>query len=532
MSSLESASDSECGTVCLSECGRWTVSDILAPTLPCTLIDRSVANQNFDCDQVPLRPDGNCRFMFDEASKKPNLVARYSEWQWRVTNTRYRSLPSDPLPIKITNKVCTGNIVCSNLGCAYSRRPKQNNPDNFERTCRVCSSDMVRLVCPATCMWVEAKFSDRAIIIHSDRHSHAVPHVLKPDFYCKKMLTDRICNNPMAKAVTLVTGTPIIGSVCEIHESYGNLSRVAYFRRQVLRDLGVRLPGSGDSFIDQILEFQLTFGKTAVISSDFNINRMHLTVASSFMLERFVDVDPLTGRDGQGAVSDVTYSFFDRGFLMTTAVYCGLLARWVPVAFSWLNGLTREHYRAHFEAIFSCASASIQSAEASLSVQDKVTRFKRLCGAVMDFSNAQTLGFIDAYISITNRIFNSHGIVPIVSELKADAQSLMKGCRVHFICSAQRIDRNHAIVGRDNDGKFLQLIMEAVEEPMLHAFHEAMKILHDRYPKARPWFSWWLKESVACLIFESQRKLDPEVGENVREDSNPIESMHLCQLAV
>eukprot|EP00474_Spongospora_subterranea_P005714 CRZ06172.1 hypothetical protein [Spongospora subterranea] len=104
---------------------------------------------------------------------------------------------------------------------------------------------MVRLVCPATCIWVEAKFSDRAIIIHSDRHSHAVPHVLKPDFYCKKMLTDRICNNPMAKAVTLVTGTPIIGSVFEIHESNGNLSRVAYFRRQVLRDLGVRLPGLG-----------------------------------------------------------------------------------------------------------------------------------------------------------------------------------------------------------------------------------------------------------------------------------------------
>eukprot|EP00474_Spongospora_subterranea_P007055 CRZ07513.1 hypothetical protein [Spongospora subterranea] len=169
----------------------------------------------------------------------------------------------------------------------------------------------------------------------------------------------------------------------------------------------------------------------------------------------------------------------------------------------WFNGLSREHYQAHFEAIFNLH-----------------------CGAIMDFSKAQHLGYIDAYVAVASKILISHNQFPNIPELKLQVASMMKGCKVHFESSAQHINRNTSIVGRDDGGQFLKLVMQAVEEPLHDAFVRAMTILHDRYPNARPWFTWWLKESVASLIFESQRKLAKEFAEKGREDSNPIESMH------
>eukprot|EP00474_Spongospora_subterranea_P003111 CRZ03569.1 hypothetical protein [Spongospora subterranea] len=54
----------------------------------------------------------------------------------------------------------------------------------------------------------------------------------------------------------------------------------------------------------------------------------------------------------------------------------------------------------------------------------------------------------------------------------------MKGCKVHFVCSAQqRIDRNRSSVARVDRGQFLKL-MQAVEEPLHDASVKAMTILH------------------------------------------------------
>ena len=127
--------------------------------------------------------------------------------------------------------------------------------------------------------------------------------------------------------------------------------------------------GSAESpFLLQILEFQSTFGSKSIISNDFHVESMHITVASSFMRFRLKmlfscqqiladwfrprDLNPRTGREDVGAVSDVPYLYFKSGYLMTTAVYCNSLTRWVPVAFSWLNGLTAQHYAARFRAFF------------------------------------------------------------------------------------------------------------------------------------------------------------------------------------
>jgi hypothetical protein len=52
-------------------------------------------------------------------------------------------------------------------------------------------------------------------------------------------------------------------------------------------------------------------------------------------------------------------------------------------------------------------------------------------------------------------------------------------------------------------------------------------VVQTKYPKARPWFHWWLKESTGKLIFKSmQSHLNPDFAKAGRTDTNPIEAMH------
>jgi hypothetical protein len=109
-----------------------------------------------------------------------------------------------------------------------------------------------------------------------------------------------------------------------------------------------------------------------------------------------------TGREYEGAVSDVTYSFFKNGYLMTTAVFCNLLCRWVPVLCPWIHGLGSDHYHfhAHFTALLQQNSKFVMQQTDIQAVEKKIALFRRLCGTVMDFSQAQREGFIEAFSEV------------------------------------------------------------------------------------------------------------------------------------
>src|SRR5690242_3918054 len=81
----------------------WSV-DALMPGAASPVSD-DVKEKVPDPDGVPLRCDGPGLYFFQHASDKPNLVNHFSEWQWRVTNTRYRSLSGVSKAVKIITKV-------------------------------------------------------------------------------------------------------------------------------------------------------------------------------------------------------------------------------------------------------------------------------------------------------------------------------------------------------------------------------------------------------------------------------------------
>jgi hypothetical protein len=166
----------------------------------------------------------------------------------------------------------------------------------------------------------------------------------------------------------------------------------------------------------QFEDFQLTFGVPSMISHSLLSGQMHISVASPFMSERYanptvsncnvqfiyrlLDLNPHTGREDEGSVADTTYSFFKEGFLQTSAVYCNLLHRWVPVLFTWMSGLTSGHYCAHFTALFSTIANGVLAQD--LADVDRLYRYNRICVTVMDFSHAQLDGFTAAYSAVRN----------------------------------------------------------------------------------------------------------------------------------
>jgi hypothetical protein len=68
-------------------------------------------------------------------------------------------------------------------------------------------------------------------------------HIEKPDFYFREQLSQRIQADPTSSVDKLLVGTPNLDCVRAIHESLGSKSRLAYFRRNILQDIGVTLPG-------------------------------------------------------------------------------------------------------------------------------------------------------------------------------------------------------------------------------------------------------------------------------------------------
>ncbi|TFK97050.1 hypothetical protein BDV98DRAFT_596999 [Pterulicium gracile] len=95
-----------------------------------------------------------------------------------------------------------------------------------------------------------------------------------------------------------------------------------------------------------------------------------------------------------GLVSDKAHKMFhNQGkLLMTTSTYLPVIKQWLPVLYSFMNGLTSEHYCHHFLVLFQTLTR--QRHEDGLQVTDEDFTM------VIDFSSAERNGFLQAYIDL------------------------------------------------------------------------------------------------------------------------------------
>jgi hypothetical protein len=97
------------------------------------------------------------------------------------------------------------------------------------------------------------------------------------------------------------------------------------------------------------------------------------------------------------------------------------------VQLSWIRGLAESYYHNHFVTLFR------QFVRPEILDTDR----KALVRNIVDFSKAQSEGFISAYLEVfggTDQVL---------------ARSKLKGCRQHFCASITRIKQNRSIIKAD-----------------------------------------------------------------------------------
>lgn len=77
----------------------------------------------------------------------------------------------------------------------------------------------------------------------------------------------------------------------------------------------------------------------------------------------------------------------------------------------------------------------------------------------MDFSEAEHLGFIRAFITLSQDRGNSRTL----QELQVAAEHLLKGCHEHYRAGVTRISRMHAAVPPDLANNFKRCSMELLD---------------------------------------------------------------------
>ena len=141
----------------------------------------------------------------------------------------------------------------------------------------------------------------------------------------------------------------------------------------------------------------------------------------------------------------------------------------------------------------------------------------------MDFSQAERGGFIAGFIMF----WDLHPENKCMwQELQVAAERLLKGCREHFRSQITRVGWITAIVSHDKGDEFVARAHALLDAPSSEDFIAHAELLVQDFPKIRSWVEWWMRPSVASMLFESERKMDIELWESLPMDNNAEESMH------
>lgn len=166
-----------------------------------------------------------------------------------------------------------------------------------------------------------------------------------------------------------------------------------------------------------------------MLSSSFSEEDGHLTFQTKWMRQRLLAIDEEGRAYSGGLLTDVTYKLFKNGYLCSTSMYDHDLCRWIPILFTWLNGLHDEHYAAHFRSLMRCLKDAPMTP----------TQRNSLVRQVVGFSKAQKKGFIAAYMDV----FEEHD--------PRKASFRLHGCHEHYRASITRLKRNHAVIPLGQD---------------------------------------------------------------------------------
>ncbi|KAF5319355.1 hypothetical protein D9619_008890 [Psilocybe cf. subviscida] len=278
--------------------------------------------------------------------------------------------------------------------------------------------------------------------------------------------------HPNIKALGLQVGVPGIDgpgeSVTDISDIYMNSSRVAKERTKIVKGEG---GATGDYFFKQLEKFHQEY-PSLIMDSNMDGGSVVISLQSPFMRSQLVRKERLPN-PVNGTVNDAAHGWWKErnSLLMISSVYCDDLNHWLPGMISYMNGATIEHYTRHFFTFF---QSVIQEAEES-----NVALNDALFVGVMDLSESEQ----DNPLGCTEE------------ELYAAGEALLQACLQHF---EEHVKRGLLKCG--NSEEFLERVAVIGR--------------------------WYRQPSHAQMLFESERRMDPDIWDSIPSTTNAEEAMH------
>ncbi|KAJ7474341.1 hypothetical protein FB451DRAFT_1467183 [Mycena latifolia] len=417
---------------------------------------------------------------------------------------------------KRTGRRCRGIIRCKNKAtCSIIVRPQTRTKGIEQQVlqpCR-CGGKLKHY----DCRLVSTLYSFSGGVHYSNGgdHGHQKPtHILHLTSREREKFTKIVQDYPKVGPLSLLVGRPGLHgpekSVAKISSVLFNKDRIKSERRAVKRQGD--LPNSDFA---EFAEFEKAH-PGFVISSQFGAVTV-ISMQTPFMASQLVK-NHIIQRDAiNGIVSDGAHGYFleHKAILLMSSSYCLDLDGWVPGIMSYANGGTQEHFFLHFLSMFE--SMASQAEKEGRKITDAA--FKN----VVDFSDAERLGFIQAFVTFWLRRKDDHRTE---KELRKDGGALLKGCQQHSRAQVNRIKKISAVVHPGLREAFVNQAMSLIEATDYPDFMERVELLVKQFPKVEGWVGWWARECHAKMLFKPFREMPVQEWDSIPNTTNPAESQH------
>ncbi|KAJ7261600.1 hypothetical protein C8J57DRAFT_1634681 [Mycena rebaudengoi] len=444
-----------------------------------------------------------------------------NKWVWRSTGT----VQHDGHPAEV--RACLGVFRCGT--CGQLTRPKTQATTRRNQQSEGCKSRTCLIEAPLLHDQCDARAFHYSIIRagvsmsiweHSGDHSsHSRPPGGTLSKIEEQNIDLQVLRKHEANAHQLRTGDIGPGSIplADISPLLANPRAARYQLAQSQARLGMLSgPAKGGlalmaSFADLAKRLSTPFIIDSCLSGP-----VYITLQTPFMdsiiaeaVESWIK-DASEGPDAgrHGFVIDGDLSFFRQGPLLASCAFSITSNEWIPILYSWIHGHDTAHHRPHFAHIF---KAVIKHAGS------RSQRHMLLC--VMDFSGAQRGAHAEEY---ADAIISTMPLFAALSpeaqqaerrQLVLEAQKAVVGCDIHFWRSSTRIKKSQVLVPPTSTDTFEKHLREMLSpDTISDRFDDVVQMLKSTFPLVHNWVNWWLRPSIAPMIFPAKRTLDPELS--------------------